>query len=88
MEKITGRLLLDLLPNGTVQMVFAPNGSDGNAQPLLAKTIYDAKSDLASFFEFTPANADSQISRLEETRHIDLAIAIDAAKVPSLFQAR
>jgi hypothetical protein len=88
MEKVTGRLLVDLLPNGTVQMAFAPNGSDGNARPLLARTIYDAQSDLASYFEFTPAHADAQIARLVETRHIDLVIAIDAAKVPSIFQAR
>jgi hypothetical protein len=88
MEKITGRLRIDLLQNGTVQMTFAPNGNDGNAQPLLSKTIYHAQSDLTSFFELGMVNAEAQVTRLQQTRHVDLVIAIDSAKVPSLFQPR
>jgi hypothetical protein len=48
MAKVEGRFLADLLPTGVVQMQFAPNGWDGNAHPLVAKTMSDAESDLVT----------------------------------------
>lgn len=88
MKTVTGRLLIDLLQNGTVQMTFAPNGADGNARPILSKNVHYAQSDLTSLFEIAAANAEAQIARLQQDRHVDLVVAIDGAKVPSLFQAR
>jgi hypothetical protein len=39
MAKISGRLIVDLFPDGTVRMVFLPHTGDGNASPLTAKDL-------------------------------------------------
>jgi hypothetical protein len=39
MAKIPGRLIVDLLPDGTVRLMFLPTSGDGNACPITAKDI-------------------------------------------------
>lgn len=45
MPEITGRLLADLHPNGTVRMVFIAHSGGGNEAPLTVKNLDTAEMD-------------------------------------------
>jgi hypothetical protein len=88
MGKITGRLVLTLLPAGEVQMVFTPNGAAGNARPLLAKNTGQAEDDLVRTFGFVPGKARARISELESAGQVDVVVSIDEGLAASLFRQR
>lgn len=88
MVEVPGRLILTLQDNRNIQMVFVPNGIDGNPMPLLAKDTGHAESDLVTTFEFSDAKARELIAELEQKGQVDVVINIDEGKVASLFKPR
>ena len=88
MKRITGRLAVDMLQNGVVQMQFSPNDLNGTAAQLGAQNLSDAEEDLVRTFEFTVEKAKAQIAELQKTGHIELVISIDEGTVPRLFRRR
>jgi hypothetical protein len=57
MAEISGRLIMDLLPEGDVKIAFVPNMGGGTISPLMARNIDGAEDDLIKTFGQTPARA-------------------------------
>jgi hypothetical protein len=85
MATISGRLVADLLGDGSVNTVFLPNEAEGTAQPLLAKNLAVAEQDFVSTFSFTPQKAKILIGELNSKKHVEAATSIDEAVVRKLF---
>ena len=88
MATISGRLLVDLLGDGSVKIVFVPNEAEGSAQPLLAKNLADAEQDFVSTFGFTPQKGRILIGELTSKKHVEAATSIDEAVARKLFVRR
>jgi hypothetical protein len=56
MAKISGRLMVDMFPDGTVRLVFLPHTGDPNASPVTAKDL-DAAEVLFMTCGLTPEHA-------------------------------
>jgi len=75
MAEITGRFISDLLPNGTVRMVFIASRDGGNERPLLSKNLDAALNFMKSFV--TPEKAMTLRAQLERDKMADAVISID-----------
>ena len=56
MAKISGRLIVDLFPDGMVRIVFLPSSGVGNEIPLTAEDL-DAAEDIFMMCGLTPGEA-------------------------------
>ncbi len=54
MPEITGRLLVDLHPNGAVRMVFIVHTGGGNKCPITVKNLDEAEMDFVRTCGLTP----------------------------------
>src|SRR5580700_8367645 len=57
MAQITGRLIMNLLPNGSVTIAFMPNMGGENMNPIVARNIDGAQDALVKAFGQTPVRA-------------------------------
>src|SRR5260370_34622593 len=57
MADISGKLMADLLPNGTVRIVFVPTLGGGNEAPLTVKNLTTAEKEFVSTFGLTTVRA-------------------------------
>lgn len=85
---LSGRLLADLLRDGSVNIVFVPNEAGGTAQPLLARNLADAEQDFVSAFGFTPQKARILIGELTSKKHVGAATSVDDAVARKLIVRR
>jgi hypothetical protein len=81
MPEITGRLLADLHPNGTVRMVFIAHTGGGNEAPLRAKTSTRLSGDRLTSCQFpircgVAARASRIPASADEAIPLDLACSI------------
>jgi hypothetical protein len=88
MARIPGRLLADLLPNGTVRENFLPDKTRGSAKPILSKDIGTAEKDFRETFGLTPGRAIALANELGSEKHVDIACDVDGAVLPGLCEVR
>ena len=79
MPEITGKLLADLHPNGTVRMVFIAHTGGGNEAPLTAKNLDAAEMDFVSLCVLTPERADELRAELDRNKVVSVEASVNAA---------
>ncbi len=79
MPEVTGRLLADLHPNGTVRMVFIAHTGGGNEAPMTAKNLDAAETDFVSTCGLTPERASALRAELDRNKVVSVETSIDAA---------
>ena len=75
MAEITGRLITDLHPSGTVRVVFIASKGGGNERPVLSKNLDAALDFMKSFVN--PKTALTLRTQLERDKVDDAVISID-----------
>lgn len=86
-DMITGTLHADLLADGRVQIIFAPNTGAGPTHPRVAENINKAEADFF-MFGFTRAKAVAFRQEVERNRTATAVITIDMALVASLSEGQ
>ena len=79
MPEITGRLLADLHPNGSVRMVFIAHTGGGKECPIAAKSLDAAESDFVKTCGLTPERASALRTELDRNKVVSVETSIDAA---------
>ena len=79
MPEITGRLLADLHPKGTVRMVFIAHTGGENEAPITAKNFDTAELDFVSTCGLTPERASTLRTELDRNKVVSVVTSIDAA---------
>jgi hypothetical protein len=85
MPEITGKLLADLHPNGTVKMVFIARTGGGNEAPLTVKNLDTAEMDFVRVCRLTPKRASTLRTELERKKAVSVETSVDAA-VAAMFR--
>jgi hypothetical protein len=88
MPEITGRLLADLHPNGTVRMVFIAHTGGGNEAPLTVKNLDTAEIDFVRTCGLTPERAAALRAGLDRNKVVSVETSIDAAVAAKFRYAR
>ena len=78
MAQVSGRLITDLHPNGTVRMVFLPHIGGGYERPHTAKNLGMAEREFINTLGLTPENAASLRAQLERDKMAHAVISTDA----------
>ena len=84
MSEISGRLITDLHPNGSVRMVFIPQTGGGYKRPLVASSLDAAEKVLIDTLGLTPEKAAALWAELSRNKIADITVSIDA-KVAEVF---
>ena len=84
MSVITGRLLINLLPNGTVRIMFIANNGGGNAAPLTVRNLDIAEGAFIRTFCLTPERALELRAELERNKVFCIQMSPDNA-VAAMF---
>ena len=79
MREITGRLLADLHPNGTVRFVFIVHIGGGNEAPLTAKNLDEAETDFVRRCGLTSERAAELRAELDQNKVVAVETSIDTA---------
>ena len=79
MPEITGKLLADMHPNGTVRMVFIAHTGGGNEAPLTAKNLDAAEIDFVRMGGLTPERTSALRTELERNKVVSVETSIDDA---------
>ncbi len=79
MPEITGRLLAELHPNGTVRIVFIAHTGGGNECPMTAKSLDTAEIDFARMCGLTPERASALRTELDRNKAVSFQTSIDDA---------
>jgi hypothetical protein len=74
--KITGRLLADLYPNGTVRIVFIPQTGGGNECPVRARNLEGAEIIFLTC-GLTPGRAAALRAELERNKGVGIDATMD-----------
>ena len=85
MPMIEGNLHLNLLPDKSVRLVFAPHTRGANSRPLGIGNTGLLLSDLESFWGFTPSKAKTAVAQLETDGHAQFSVTADEQAVSKLF---
>jgi len=85
---ITGRLLADLHPNGTVRIVFIASVGGGNECPLAAGSLDAAEIDFVNKCGLTPERASALRTELERNKGVSVQTSIDGAIAAKFRYAR
>jgi hypothetical protein len=85
MAEINGKLMADLLPNGTVRVVFVPRLGSGNEAPLTVKNLPTAEREFVSTFGITPFGAAWIRGEVERNKVFCILVDIDD-KVAAMFR--
>ena len=88
MSEINGRLIMNLLPNGTVTTAFVPNMGGENMRPIVARNLDGAEDDLVKTFGQTPARAAWIRADLEREGTVRGVICIDVELAATLCVSR
>jgi len=86
MADISGKLMADLLPNGTVRIVFVPTLGGGNEAPLTVKNLTTAEKEFVSTFGVTPVGAAWIRAEVERKKFFCIYLSLDEA-VAAMFSA-
>jgi hypothetical protein len=78
MAEVSGQLITDLLPNGTVRTVFLQHVGGGYERPLMAKNLDLAEKELINTLGLTSEKAAELRAQLEHDRMADAVIIVDA----------
>src|SRR5580692_4651358 len=84
MAEITGRLIMNVLPNGTVTTAFVPNMGGENMNPIVAQNLGYAEDALVKTFGQTPARAAWIRADLEREGTVRSVICIDVELAATL----
>ena len=79
MPEITGGLLADLHPNGTVRIVFIAHVGGGNEAPLTAKDLDTAEIDFVKTCGLTPERASALRKELDRNKVVSVETSIEGA---------
>ena len=85
MSVITGRLLINLLPNGTVRIMFIANNGGGNTAPLTVRNLDEAERAFIRTFCLTPERALELRAELERNKVFCIQMSPDNA-VAAMFR--
>jgi hypothetical protein len=77
MAEVTGRLITDLHPNGTVRIVFLQHVGDGHERPQTAKNLVIAEGEFMNTLGLTPDKAAGLRAQLERDKMADAVISVD-----------
>ena len=88
MPEVTGTLLADLQPNGTVRVVFIAHTGGGNECPITAKGLDAAEMDFVGMSGLTPERAAALSAELDLNKVVVLETSIDAAIAAQFRYAR
>ena len=88
MPEITGKLLADLHPNGTVRMVFLADTGGGNECPITAKNLDAAEMDFARTCGLTPERGAALRTELDRNKVVSVETCIDDAAKAKFPYAR
>jgi hypothetical protein len=88
MPEITGRLLADLHPNGTVRMVFIAHTGGGNECPITAKKLDAAELDFVRMCGLSPERASALRTELDRNKVVGVETSIDATIAAKFRYAR
>ncbi len=88
MPEITGTLLADLHPNGTVRLVFIAHTGGGNEAPITAKNLDVAETDFVSRCGLTPERASALRTELDRNKVVSAETSIDTAIAAKFRYAR
>jgi hypothetical protein len=88
MAQITGRLIMNLLPNGSVTIAFMPNMGGENMNPIVARNIDGAQDALVKAFGQTPVRAGWIRADLEREGTVQGVISIDLELAATLCVTR
>jgi hypothetical protein len=78
MTEITGRLISDMHPNGTVRLVFLQCSGGGCERPLIAQNLDMAEKEFINTLGLTPDEAAVLRAQLEQDKMADAVIRTDA----------
>jgi hypothetical protein len=84
MAEIKGKLMADLLPNGTVRIAFVPCVGGGNEAPLTAKNLTTAEKEFVSTFGVSPVGAAWMRAEVERNKIFCIHVSLDDA-VAAMF---
>ena len=84
MSVITGKLLIDLLPNGTVRIRLIANNGGGNVAPFTARNLEIAEGAFIRTFGLTPERALELRAELERNKEFCIQMCSDDA-VAAMF---
>jgi hypothetical protein len=87
MPRITGRLLADLHPNGTVPIAFIAGVGGGNETPMTARDL-DAAEIVFMTCGLTRERAAAMRTELERTKVVSVETCVDDAVVAKLRNAK
>jgi hypothetical protein len=79
MSEITGKLLADLHPNGTVRMMFIAHTGGGNEAPLTTKNLDAAEMDFVKTCGLTPEHAAASRAELDRNKVVSVETRIDSS---------
>jgi hypothetical protein len=85
MPEITGKLLADLHPNGTVRMAFIAHTGGGKEAPLIVKSLDTAEMDFVRVCGLTPERAAALRAELDRNKTVSVETTIDAG-VAAIFR--
>ena len=77
MAEVSGRLITDLHPNGTVRMVFLQHIGGGFEKPQTAKDLNIAEKVFIKTLRLTPDKAAVLRAQLEQDKMADAVISVD-----------
>src|SRR6266699_2801274 len=77
MAEIEGKLIADLLPNGTVRIVFVPRAGGGNEVPLTVVNLTTAEKEFVSTFGVTPVGAAWMRAEVERNKIFSICVSLD-----------
>ncbi len=88
MPEITGRLLADLHPNGTVRMVFIAHPGGGKEAPITAKNLDTAEINFVRTCGLTPERASALRTELDRNKVVSVETSIDASSAAKFRYAK
>jgi hypothetical protein len=78
MAEVIGRLITDLVPNGTVRMVFIASVGGGYERPHTAKNLDIAEKEFINTLRLTPEKAAALRAELARNKIADTVMSVDA----------
>ena len=85
MTDVSGRLITDLHPNGTVRIVFLQHVGGGYERPFTAKSLDIAEGEFVNRLGLTLERATALRAQLEQDKMADAVISVDA-EVAAMFR--
>ena len=86
MAEIEGKLMADLLPNGTVRIVFVPSVGGGNEALLTIKNLPTAETEFVSTFGVTPVGAAWIRAEVERNKSFCIHVSLDETIAAKFFR--